>query len=45
MNNPYLAHFLLFSLKESDYSEIGFIDANVHLVNQRFIEEIISLQA
>ncbi len=45
MNNPYLAHFLLFSLKDSEHSDIGFIDSNVHLINQRFIEEIITLQA
>lgn len=33
MNNPYLAHFLLFSLKDSEHRDIGFIDSNVHLIN------------
>jgi hypothetical protein len=45
MNNPYLAHFLLFNFQEGGLRKEGgnsFIEGNCRLINQRFIDEMIN---
>lgn len=42
LKNPYLAHFLLFNFQEDDDGDSNFLDCNQRLLNQRYVDELIS---
>lgn len=44
LKNPYLAHFLLFNFQDDDDSQQNFIVANQRLLNQRYIDDLISIR-
>ena len=44
LKNPYLAHFLLFSYQEDDDSDNNFIVSNQRLLNQRYVDDLISIR-